>query len=228
MTRYAIFETLTIWRVDLFDRTARRCRAWPRGKGKAFTSSSASSTWPDGRAFKYPDVYGSGYTEFGISARFTLGFDLGSSDSTRPDRLKVVGFIRYTLTDPQSRHQFALDFGGGTYLGQGVVRLGASYGTGLQMGNRSGWLSVETNMLKGMKTQQITHSIDATLGLNLERSKLIRLLSIHRAATGQSTFSFTPSYAHELKGGRHVEIGVTVDLDGALNPALKLGIWQEF
>ena len=202
--------------------------AWPRGKGNAFISSTASMTWPSGRDFDLPDVYGGGYFEYGLSDRLTLGVDLGSSDATRPDRLKAVGFLRYTLTNAQSRHQFALDLGGGQNLGQNAIRLGASYGTGLKILQRSGWLSIEAHVLGNPKNLQSSQSLDATLGVNLEHGKLMALFSAYSAPTGQSTLTLTPSYAHKLPGKRHLVIGVTFDLRGAPDPALKLGVWQEF
>lgn len=202
--------------------------AWPRGKGNIFASSSASFTWPNGRAFEYPDIYGSAYVEYGLGDRVTMGLDIGSPDATRPSKLKAIAFMRYTLSTAQSRHQFALDFGAGKNLGNGMLRLGASYGTGLQLMERSGWLSIESHILYDIKSGKSTQNLDATLGINLERGKLMALLSAYRAPTGQSTFSFTPSYAHELSSARHLEIGVTLDLSRGADPALKLGIWQKF
>lgn len=202
--------------------------AWPRGKGKVFLSASGSLTWPKGRALEYPDIYGSTYAELGLGARLTLGLDLGSSDATRPDRLKAVGFVRYTLTSAQSRHQFALDLGAGKNLGQNTIRLGASYGTGLQLLGHSGWLSVDAHMLRETASGALTQTFDATLGLNTQRGKLMALFSAHRAAQGQSTLSLTPSYAHKLNDKSHLEIGLTFDLRAGPDPALKLGVWQEF
>lgn len=202
--------------------------AWPRGKGKIFVSSSASLTWPTGRAFEYPDIYGSGYAEYGVSKRLTLGLDLGSSDAMQPNRLKAIGFLRYSLSDPSARHQFALDLGAGTHLGDGVLRIGASYGTGLELLSRSGWLSIDTNMLFNPAAKGSTRALDATLGVNLNKGKFMGQFSAYQAESGATSFSFTPSYAHKLNDKRHVEIGVTFDLQGAPEPALKLGVWQDF
>ncbi|MGB7318081.1 MAG: hypothetical protein WBC85_08960 [Planktotalea sp.] len=202
--------------------------AWPRGKGNAFISSSASLTWPKGRAFEYPDIYGSGYAEYGLSQRVTLGLDLGSSDATRQSRLKAIGFLRYTLSDPNARHQFAMDIGAGKHLGENVIRLGASYGTGIQLFSRPGWVAFDAHTLINPNMKTATSSVDATMGLNLEHGKLIGLLSAHVPSNGARTYTFTPSYVRKFGKSRHIELGVSFDLSGGPDPALKLGIWQEF
>lgn len=202
--------------------------AWPRGKGKVFVAFNGSFTWPNGRAFEYPDIYGGGYAEVGLGKRLTLGLDLGSPDYTRSSRLKAVGFLRYSLSAPDAAHQFSVDLGAGNYQGDPVVRLGASYGKGLALFSKSGWISMDANMLINPSSRDTTSAIDATLGVNLEHGKLMGLLSMHRSATGTDTYKFTPSYARKLSDKRHIEIGVTFDVKGRSDPALKLGIWQEF
>lgn len=211
-----------------FAANAASAGAWPRGKGNVFLSSSSSLSWPKGRAFEYPDVYGSSYAEYGLSDRLTLGADVGSADATRVSRLKAIGFLRYSLSDPAARHQFALDVGGGKHLGTPHVRIGASYGTGLELFNQSGWLALDAHVLFDPKSQKTTQALDMTLGVNLNKGKAMGLLSAHRAQSGATIYTFTPSYVRALGPRRHIEIGVTFDLSGSPNPALKLGVWQEF
>ncbi|MEP5154862.1 hypothetical protein [Planktotalea sp.] len=202
--------------------------AWPRGKGKVFLSYSSSLTWPDGRPLELPDIYGGIYAEYGLSKRLTFGLDVGSPDATRPNRLKAIGFFRYSLSAPSAAHQFAFDVGAGKYLGEPVVRIGGSYGKGISLFSRSGWMSLDAHMLVVPSSRATTRSIDATLGVNLPKGKAMGLLSMHRSATGDSTYTFTPSYAYQIDAKRHIDIGVSFNLDSGSDPALKLGVWQEF
>lgn len=202
--------------------------AWPRGKGKTFASSSASLTWPDKRELELPDVYGSSYLEYGLSKRLTIGLDMGSPDATRPERLKTVGFLRYTLTNENSAHQIAIDSGGGKYLNTDVFRLGMSYGLGFQTLKKNSWISIEAHTLRMTSNTQAAYSLDATYGISLEKGKIMGQFSAYQAFDKARNISLTPSYAHDLGNGRHLEIGVTVGLLGKPDPALKIGIWQEF
>ncbi|MGH1577379.1 hypothetical protein [Planktotalea sp.] len=202
--------------------------AWPRGKGKVFASASGIFSWPQGRAIELPDIYGSGYAEFGLGQRLTLGLDLGSSDATLVSKLKAVAFVRYSLSDADARHQFALDIGGGQYLGNPVLRMGGSYGTGLQFGKLSGWYSMDVHSLINPNTRASTQNLDASLGVNLSKSKLIGSFSAHRSDTGKRTFTLTPSYAYQINKSQTIEMGIVFDLKRTSDPKLKLGVWQEF
>lgn len=202
--------------------------AWPRGTGNVFLSSGGLLTWPRGRAFEYPDVYGTGYAEFGVSPRITLGLDLGSADATRAERHKIVAFMRYSLSASGAPNQLALDIGGGRYLGKPVLRAGLAYGRGFSIGAQSGWLTLDWTVLHETGTTTQVHSIDATFGVSFPRSKLIAQLSGHQSASGLQSASITPSYVREIGKGRYIEIGAVLGLKGKPDPALKIGIWQEF
>jgi len=158
---------------------------WPRGEGNVFLSSSAFLTWPAGRVPEAPDIYGSGFAEYGLTDRLTLGLDIGSPDYMNMDRLKAVGFVKYSLSAPEAIHQVALDLGGGTDQGTGVIRLGASM-------------------------------------------KYIAQLSAMRAYDGADYISVTPSAVRKIGKHLHLEIGASFGIRNKPDPALKLGIWQEF
>ena len=202
--------------------------AWPRGKGKTFSASSAILTWPDGRTIDLPDIYGSTYLEYGISPRLTMGLDMGSPDATRPDRLKTVGFLRYTLTGPNKTHQFAIDVGGGRYLGPDVFRLGISYGLGFQSFSKNSWVAVDAHALRTTTGTQTAYVLDATYGISLKRGKLMAQVSAFHAFDNAKSLNFAPSYALDLGRKRHLEVGVIVGLRGKPDPTLKVGIWQDF
>ncbi|WP_293447202.1 hypothetical protein [Planktotalea sp.] len=202
--------------------------AWSRTKGSVFFSSSASMSWPKDRPLSLPDVYGSAYAEYGLGRSLTLGMDVGSSDSTKSSKLKAVGFIRYNLSNPNARHQLAVDLGGGSYLGNSVIRAGAAFGMGLKLMDRTGWLSLEGHTLFDLETRKSAKTLDGTLGITMKRSKIMGQFSAFQSARQQSTMSFTPSYALDLKSGRHLEISLSFNVKGKTDPALKIGIWQDF
>ena len=202
--------------------------AWPRGKGNVFVAANAELTWPDGRTIELPDIYGGTYLEFGLSQRITLGLDLGSSDATRPDRLKSVGFVRYTLTTPDAPYQFAIDAGAGRFLGETVARLGGSLGTGFTSFDRQSWVSIDLHTLRSTTSGNHATTLDATYGVSMKRGKIMGQLSGFQAFDRTQSVSFTPSFAYDLGKGRHLEIGVRIGLKEKPDPALKIGIWQEF
>lgn len=202
--------------------------AWPRGTGNIFVAASAEMTWPKGRAIELPDIYGGTYLEYGLNARVTLGLDVGSTDITRPDRLKTITFARYTITPSNQLSQIAFDFGAGTFLGEPVVRLGVSYGKGFTFSGRQSWVAVDAHSLQAINTQQFATSIDATFGVSMKRGKLMGQVSAFQAFDRTQNASFTPSFAYDIGHGRHLEIGARIGLTGKPDPALKIGIWQEF
>lgn len=202
--------------------------AWPREKGKTFLAVSASAVWPDKRPIELPDIYGSTYIEHGLGAGVTLGLDLGSPDATRKDRLKTVVFMRYTLTPSSAKNQLSLDLGAGTYESSDVVRLGASYGKGFQSFNQNSWITIDAYALHHLSQHRTSIWVDATYGISFTRGKLMAQISAFQKFDGTQTSKFTPSYAHDIGNGRHIEIGMNIDLQSAPDPTLKLGIWQEF
>jgi hypothetical protein len=202
--------------------------AWPREKGKTFLALSASVIWPKQRAIELPDIYGSAYVEHGLGARFTLGLDVGSPDATRQDRLKTIAFLRYTVTPSSTKHQLAFDIGGGTFQALDVLRFGASYGTGFTSFEHNSWITIDAHALHHSTLRNISLTVDATYGVSLKRGKLMAQISGFQSFDGRKTAKFSPSYAHDIGHGRHIEIGVNIDLHNAPDPTLKLGIWQEF
>lgn len=202
--------------------------AWARGKGKTFVSATAILTWPKGRALEYPDVYGGLYIERGLGPRLTFGLDIGTSDATRPSRLKAMGFMRYTLTAPDARLQFALDIGAGRYLNAPALRLGAALSSGVSLGSKQGWISLDAHALHQIGTSKTAITLDATFGVSMERSKLMAQLSGFRSLDGRRSAQITPSYVRQIGKGRFFEIGASIDLKSTPDPVLKIGVWQEF
>ena len=201
---------------------------WPRGEGNVFLSSSAFLTWPAGRVPEAPDIYGSGFAEYGLTDRLTLGLDIGSPDYMNMDRLKAVGFVKYSLSAPEAIHQVALDLGGGTDQGTGVIRLGASYGRGWSLMDTPGWFTLSGVALYAPERNENTFGLDMTVGVSSGDMKYIAQLSAMRAYDGADYISVTPSAVRKIGKHLHLEIGASFGIRNKPDPALKLGIWQEF
>lgn len=201
---------------------------WPLEKGKTFLALSASAVWPEKRPIELPDIYDSTYAEHGLGAGLTLGLDLGSPDTTRKDRMKTVAFMRYTLTPSSAKHQLSLDLGAEIFEGSHLVRLGASYGKGFQSFNQNSWITIDAHALHHPTLRRTSVWVDATYGVSFTHGKLMAQISAFQRFDGTRTSKFTPSYAHDLGHGRHIEIDMNIDLQNTPDTTLKLGIWQEF
>lgn len=205
---------------------------WAREAGTAFVSAAAIATWPSGRALDKPDIYGTSYAEVGLGHGLTLGATFGTPDYGDPMRLKAVGFLRYTLTPPSAAHQFALDLGGGLDQGHGVLRVGASLGRGLELRGQGqtvpGWISADAAALFQPDTRQTHFAVDVTFGVSQRRTKYMAHLSASQSYDAAAYVTLTPSIAHQISDGLHIEMGVSVGLKNKPDPELKLGIWREF
>ena len=202
--------------------------AWPRGKGKTFGASAATFTWPDQRELQLPDIYGSTYLEHGIAPRLTMGLDIGTPDAKRLNRLKSVAFLRFTLTANDAPFQVAVDGGGGHYRDTNVTRFGLSYGIGFKTLKKDSWISVNAHTLQAVADDRAAYALDATYGISLKHGKIMGQISAFQAFDEVQSISVTPAYAHRLGKSTHLEVGVVLGIRGKPDPALKIGVWQEF
>lgn len=201
---------------------------WARGDGKIFASSSIFLKWPNGRDFDRPDVYGAAYVEYGVSGRITLGIDAGSPDYMDTSRTKAIGFLRYTLTPSDARHQFAVDLGAGVDNGDALARIGLSYGTGWTLGTLSGWVTLDGFGLHAPQTDVTKAAADLTVGVTAQNMKYMVQLSASQTNAGQQTAAIKPSVVRKINKSTYVELGAVFGLINKPDPELKIGIWKEF
>ena len=71
-------------------------------------------------------------------------------------------------------------------------------------------------------------TVDATFGLSRGPSKYMIQFSGHQGYDGNQVASATPSYVRNIFKNTHIEIGAVIGLKNKPDPALKIGIWQEF
>lgn len=192
--------------------------AWPRGKGGLF--ASALSYTAGGQ------TYSGIYAEYGVTDRLTLGLDLGRGVS---GNTKAVAFFRLPMMAPINGHNLAWELGAGQIAGHSVLRPGLSWGKGVSLGGKSGWLSADILSELWLGSWQADHKIDLTFGLNVtERHKAMVQLQAG-AQWGDAPFlRVVPSIVFDVGEITKFEIGVTQSLRGDYETGVKLALWMTF
>lgn len=203
--------------------------AWLREKGSSFTSFSLSTSW-------FHDTRSSSYLEFGITQTSTVGIDLGLSRNQKGKKLAYgTVFLRRALGANNGPNTWAYEVGlGATYGGAGTealphIKTGLSFGRGINVKGRGGWIAADAAVLWGLQEDNHVAKLDTTLGLNFNDT-LSGILQLNLAHQEGDTFSyFEPSFVIKPgKGGLKLQIGLITPLDETNNTSLKLGLWHEF
>lgn len=192
--------------------------AWPRGKGDVF--ASALSYTAAGQ------TYSGIYLEYGLTDRLTLGLDLGRGVSGRN---KAVAFLRLPLMKPRKGHNLAWELGVGQIANHPVLRPGLSWGKGVSVAGKNGWLSADILSELSLDTGQADHKIDLTFGLNVtDRHKAMVQLQAG-AQWGDAPFlRVVPSVVFDIGQTTKFEFGVTQSLRGDYETGVKLALWMTF
>lgn len=213
---------------------------WPRAEKGMFLSFSGERD-RDGNS--YTGLYG----EYGISARETLGFELGY---TNVGETSAIFWLQHAL-EPVGENRFALSLGLGMIEREGVLmpvgQAGADWGRGFGGILEGGWLSLETRLKVagkmdspedfadlsasafGYLTPEVTGKADLTLGLHASDAMMFinQLRLEQREDTGFSS-KLATSVVHDLIGPAKVELGLVTPLSGPDEEAVKIGTWLEF
>jgi len=213
---------------------------WPRAESGMFLSLTDERD-RDGNS--YTGLYG----EYGLTARETLGFELGY---TNVGETSAIFWLQHGL-EPIGENRFALSLGLGMVAREGlflpVAQAGADWGRGFQGILEGGWLSVETRLKVAGKTDnpedfvdlsdsafsyltpEVTGKADLTLGLHATDAVMFinQLRLEQREDTGFSS-KLATSVVHDLIGPAKVELGLVTPLSGPDEEAVKIGTWFEF
>lgn len=201
--------------------------------------------------------YASLYGEYGLTARNTLGFELGRSAGGESGALV---WLQRALDRGEGPDRWTASIGGGAIWRDGatmpVAQVAAGWGRGLDAVPllrripRGGWLAVETRLkvAGAMKddaaaqelqaagagplaylTPETEANAEVTLGWNATSSMMLvnQLRLAYRDDSGFSS-KLATSLVRELPGPAHLEVGVITPLSGTGEQALKLGTWLEF
>jgi len=198
--------------------------AWPRDVGDGFLSFSTITKDP--QSLSDPMIFSSLYAEYGLHRRLTLGLDAGYDDL---GQYKAILFVTRPIDAMGDRTKLAFEFGAGAVNNRFVLRPGLSIGRGVTLWQNPGWLALDTRAEIRPDTGHVLLASDITLGVSpWDKSKII--LQIQAGGTFESPpwVRLAPSFVHEIKPGRHLEIGVTAGLQNAESFGFKVGFWREF
>lgn len=202
---------------------------WLCEKGSSFTSFSFSASMDlDARSI--------GFFEFGITPTSTVGLDLGFSRNHTGAKLGYgTLFLRRALGPTDRPNKFAYEVGiGGTYGGPKRdmiphIKTGLTWGYGLEIKGKSGWLTVDASVLWNLDHYNHVTKIDTTLGFNFtEITTGVLQLNLVNQAHGTFGF-FEPSLVFSPRNmDMKIQIGLITPLESAEKTSLKLGLWHEF
>lgn len=223
---------------------------WPRAKGEIFLSFSEER---DREGNSYTGLY----SEYGMNARDTLGFEMGRSNA---GETSAMIWWQRALDRGEGPDRITVSTGMGVLERDGelvpLAQIGASWGRGwdalpVLRGIRSGgWLAVDARLkvaaemkderelsdLVGKNisaldylTPQVTAKIDATLGWNATSNMMLinQLRMEHRDDTGFAG-KLATTLVRDLGGPAKGELGVVLPIWGEGEPAVKLGVWFVF
>lgn len=200
---------------------------WLREEGKTFLSTSVSST----RTF---ETQSSTYLEFGLSRETTLVADLNltASDPSGKNGSAVL-FFRRALGPAEGENKLAYEVGigadWGSYGTRPMVKTGLTWGRGMQMGAKGGWVTVDGSLLWDIKTKDYRAKLDGTFGLDLgDTTKGILELNLGHA-DGSTYATFVPSLViRPPVTDFQIQLGIEAPLKGIATNRIKIGLWREF
>ena len=201
--------------------------AWLREEGSGFTSSTSSIT-------QEREPSGSVYFEYGLREKATLGLDVSFGlDRTGAQSGSGTVFLRFPWGPTDGNHKWAWHVGlGGRYLNgliSPAIETGASWGRGIQIGERYGWAAIDGSINFAAASAETRAKLDTTIGLGFtDHFKGMAQMFM----TYQESELFTklaPSLLIQPgKGTYTLQIGAELPVTGGGSSALKIGIWRDF
>ena len=197
--------------------------AWLQEHKKGFLSLS-------GVYDEYGRIDGTLYVEYGLRPKLTLGVKAdGDMTLGRLGNGTAFVFARKPILVGERAFKLAYEVGVGSTFGESsttLLRTGLSYGRGIRIGQRYGWVAVDAIAEVPLSEGTDTYKFDSTVGLTINDSFKVMMQVFLSVAGDTSTTTVAPAVIWQPKGkGPSYVLGVE-DEDGIL--ALKLGIWQTF
>ena len=223
---------------------------WPREKGTVFLSFSEER---DRQGNSYTGLY----SEYGMNARDTLGFEMGRSNA---GETSAMIWWQRALDKGAGPDRITISTGMGVLQRDGelvpLAQVGASWGRGwdslpvLRGIRGGGWLAIDAHLkvaapmkdqeelaamagqgggLLSYLTPEMTAKIDATLGWHATSSMMLinQLRMENRDDIGFSG-KLATTLVRDLGGPAKGELGVILPIWGEGEPAVKLGVWLTF
>ncbi|MDB6182934.1 hypothetical protein [Paracoccus fistulariae] len=215
--------------------------AWMRDPKAGFLSFSSEIDL-DGNS--YTGIY----SEYGLNARNTLGFELGY---TNVGETSMMIWLQRRLGSGEGPNQWTYSTGFGAFLREGQLfptgQIGINWGRGFEHVLGGGWMSVEARLkiagkqeqvvyLQGKTlteaeflTPEITTKIDATLGLRPTDSLMfINQLRLEDRSDVDFSARLASSLVYDFGAPAKLELGLIAPISGAGEVAVKIGTWIEF
>ncbi len=219
---------------------AAHAGAWLREKGKSFASTSIQTTEDNGNSASF-------YFEYGLAEKITLGADV-TYDTDLLNYIQGAGplvenleelpqgsgiiFLRFPIgaTDRPNKWAFHVGAGArylnGEFLEAGEV--GLSWGRGIKLGERYGWLNVDTSYNVARSPAQTRTKVDGTIGLGITDKTKVMLQVFNTLVEDETFTKLAPSLLFSVGDkGTTVQVGSEILTDTG-EASFKIGFWFEF
>ncbi|MEM6340986.1 MAG: hypothetical protein AAF729_07540 [Pseudomonadota bacterium] len=198
--------------------------AWLRDEGAAFVSTSVTQS-RDGTSDAAV------FLEYGFRARTTIGAKIDTRMyGTTPQSGSGYLFLRRPVGNEDSNWRLSYALGLGASMDANgttpLFRAEFSVGRGLTLGERSGWINIDTVLVSEPNRDRNTTKVDATLGMTWsDRLKL--MMQAYLSHDGEEEAAIiAPSIVWTPRESRQsYQIGVEQEED---DTRLKIGIWLKF
>ncbi|WP_299555460.1 hypothetical protein [uncultured Tateyamaria sp.] len=170
------------------------------------------------------------YAEYGFRPKLTLGVkvDVDMTQGRLGEGTAFV-FMRKPIPTGEREYKLAYDIGIGSTFGlvmEPLLRTGLSYGRGIKLWDRHGWMAVDGAVEWAIDQGPDTLKLDSTLGLALNDRFKVMMQVFVTSADGDASATLAPSVIWQPKpDGASFVLGLEGE-DGIL--ALKLGMWRSF
>lgn len=199
---------------------------WLREKGTGFSALSGTLNY-------FLDTTSKTYLEYGLTDKTTLVADIGVVRLNMGEVVTGTLSLRRAISRPHATSKWAYELGvGGAW--DGIVpsphlRTGLSWGRGINLGQKSGWVTVETAVIWDLTQELHVGKIDATAGINFTdiTSGLLQIYTAHNI--DGSAVTLAPSLVFRPRDSKlRVQIGAESLLGDYERTAVKIGFWREF
>jgi hypothetical protein len=204
-----------------------QARPWLREKGTTFTAVSVTGT-------NYLDTTSQTYVEYGLTSETTLIADIGTSRLY----LGAVGgsatfSVRRALSASDAVHKWAYGVGVGAswtdVATKPHLRTALSWGKGINMREKTGWVTVEAATIWDIEEAQHVAKVDATVGLNFTPVTAAMFQFFTAFSDQYSIAKLAPSVIITPKNAKFsIHIGTETAIGDFENSAVKFGLWRKF
>lgn len=214
--------------------------AWLRQKGKGFASFSVQATENNGNSSSI-------YLEYGLTDGITLGADI-TYDTDLLNYIQGEGplieslaevpqgsgilFARFPIGPMDQTNKWAFHLGVGARYFNGeffqAAELGLSWGRGIQIGEKYGWVNVDTSYNEAQSPTDTRIKLDGTIGLGLTDTTKVMMQIFNTHEADETYTKIAPSLLYKpSKSDMTVQLGSEIPVDGG-EASIKIGVWLDF